>query len=1565
MQKRLLSIVLALILTVQMFPVIAMADDSNTTTSLETGIGTGSPELSVAALWDGTTETEPEKDESGVYQIGTAAELAWFRTHVNNTAACDSNAVLTADIDLSNQNWVPISTQSSVTDKYKGTFNGQFHTISGLSVKGTTAYQGLFADINGATIQNLMVEGSVSGSSNYVGGIVGSTRNATIENCSFSGSVTYTGSASHYIGGIIGGNQTKESTISGCVNMADVTGYTAGGIMGYSTQKNTIENCYNTGTITGSFRSGGIAGQVSTGTITNCYNIGEITGASSTPGGIYSFSSAKITNCYHLYPQTEAPGGSPIGNSVKIEGPEGLLTRLNSDAFVDDDGANGGYPLLSWQTPPDTSSYISLSGDTTIYVQTEAGSNETTLSIGLKNIDAGDIHHVAWTVEASKGSANAQDIVSWQIADNDETHLIVSAKKGGIVTVTVAAEVNGETLTATRTVSVIPQITTVEIVNVNDPGAVAMGQTVQVKVFTLGGEEYDYDNDPPLTYEWRYNSTSSSANIPGETARTFYIPTTSDYSEWKDLYVEIKSGGVVVKEAQDVRGQLRSEDYGKLYPVAYDPDFTLPDKVKENNPLVLPAAHTVDGVTANITWSSDNAAINAVTGAVARPVGGKVDVTLTARCEYGKAFADKTFKLTVYSEEAAENESNKSYLQEAADSLGKWYGPIAPVYGKDKNIAAMLKADLSAKGYDDLSIEIKSITEIYDGAGVAPNGDVTYFYTDPNASRALWFGQYKVTFTLSKGSDNLDVKDLTVNLYWDKSKVEKVIRGEILSGVTERSILAENNDRDNVVSNLVLPKVVDDKKWTQIEWTSSDPSTLFVSNENQGTADTLFNPYVGRVIRGEKDKEVTLTAKFIFQRTATGEPEIVLYKTFTFTIGALTGAEVDAIRAELFKKLDTGFHAVGLRDYVTGENLTEADGIYSTINDIQLPTTRDFGVDGKYFPVTVTSSDSDTIVAPDVANAARVTVYRPPVDASAKTVTLTVSMTDSARGISASKKFAIEVLPLVQAEIDDALALMDQAKTAYFDGLNEGRYADEFSIAGGLHPFQKAVWNDSKSGLRWIYDSRKTTQSGIVADELDNWAEQEAWRAFRSSDMTILDHETLNHVAQPAEDTFVRINSMLTHEVYGKYAGRPGYEGFERLYKQPVAVYVMVEGKNHPSRALEELEHMRDEAISRISAPISAQFTLFGTKPQAKMRAMSAASISSGNALIQTTVDKLEAGTTVFGLFRKVLAQQGYTYKAVGSYVKSVTDADGNTLSERDGGPNSGWIYTVNGKMPSIYMNGYSLKENDVVVVRFTNDYTKEDDFGNNGSGNTGGGSGNTGGGSGSTGGGNGSTGGGNGSTIGGSGSTGGRKESGNDADGKNSGGNSEANIKTPQNGDSDSNKGIDDVLKKLAEERIKTIEGLSKTLTQEERQKALDEIDHIYSDAVEKIKAAGTNETRTAAYNKAVADFTSLLLKVGVDISSTTSKTDANTEKPFILLSAVLALTAIFGAVPVWLRKKEDKDNRKHRRNRIIATAVTAAAVLIFLLTTGWHGIAFANWWTIPVAVATVSSFLIVLRHE
>ena len=222
----------------------------------------------IPALATGSgTETDP-------YQIGTAIGLEWFWDKVNSGeyGAC---AVLTADIDLNNENWTPIgiiSNNSSGQGAYTGTFDGKGHTISGLNVSGELVYAGLFGAVKGGTIKNLTVAGNVSPSNSQciAGGIVGYASNAAIENCSNHSSVS-------------GGNASI-----------------IGGIAGFSSS-GAIIDCYNVGTISGinyAEASGGIVGNNS-GTISNCYNVGTVSNDTSV-GEIVGDNSGTVENCYYV-----------------------------------------------------------------------------------------------------------------------------------------------------------------------------------------------------------------------------------------------------------------------------------------------------------------------------------------------------------------------------------------------------------------------------------------------------------------------------------------------------------------------------------------------------------------------------------------------------------------------------------------------------------------------------------------------------------------------------------------------------------------------------------------------------------------------------------------------------------------------------------------------------------------------------------------------------------------------------------------------------------------------------------------------------------------------------------------------------------------------------------------------------------------------------------------------------------------------------------------------------------------------------------------------------------------
>ena len=319
-------------------------------------------QATAAGAWDGKTQTEPQTDENGVYQIGTGAELAWF---VAKSKDADVSGVLTADINLGKYAWLNISSSKKVV------LDGASFEITGLN-----ATAGLFAQIgSNSYIHDLTIRGAVSGkgsagaiagyasgtapkiancfnyavitsTGNNVGGLVGYTyQNAVIENCANFGAVT--GGSS--VGGIIGGTVGNGSTITGCYNTAEIsaTGSKAGGIIGGTSSEMTVASCYNTGKISGT-ASGGIAGEVKGNvnwsgtvqgkiTISSCYSTGE---AGSAVFGTVDTASSEISKCYYLN-TLNADANAEALNEADLKDAD------LSDAFGP---VCGGYPALRWQT---------------------------------------------------------------------------------------------------------------------------------------------------------------------------------------------------------------------------------------------------------------------------------------------------------------------------------------------------------------------------------------------------------------------------------------------------------------------------------------------------------------------------------------------------------------------------------------------------------------------------------------------------------------------------------------------------------------------------------------------------------------------------------------------------------------------------------------------------------------------------------------------------------------------------------------------------------------------------------------------------------------------------------------------------------------------------------------------------------------------------------------------------------------------------------------------------------------------------------------------------------------
>ena len=201
------------------------------------------------------------------------------------------------------------TTTPLVRDPFTGTFDGQNHTITGITInRPDIDGVGLFGYTLGADIQNIGLNAIDISGQNGVGGVVGDNTDGTITNSYAIGNVTGT----QYIGGL--------------------TGYNSG----------TITNSYASGSVnsTGNY-VGGLVGSNSgtgTGTITNSYASGSVNGTGSNVGGLIGLNSGTITNSYYdqvKSGQNDTGKGTPLTTSQILS----LKTFADAGWSIDNQGA--------------------------------------------------------------------------------------------------------------------------------------------------------------------------------------------------------------------------------------------------------------------------------------------------------------------------------------------------------------------------------------------------------------------------------------------------------------------------------------------------------------------------------------------------------------------------------------------------------------------------------------------------------------------------------------------------------------------------------------------------------------------------------------------------------------------------------------------------------------------------------------------------------------------------------------------------------------------------------------------------------------------------------------------------------------------------------------------------------------------------------------------------------------------------------------------------------------------------------------------------------------------------
>ena len=294
---------------------------------------------------------EPTKDAVPInaIHIKTATELA----AIGGEQSEGKYYVLDNDINLSDE-WVPV-------DDFRGTFNGQGHSISNLYVleSSNRKYAGLFGSVIGnvkitdiaVNIGKQGINASSNNSEFYAGGLIGyiygSNTTVTIENCYTTGNINASSSSSYgraYAGGLIGSTYPYYSnfatpiitiTIENCYTTGNVSALSsssdacAGGLVARVEDiRITINNSYATGYISSSYEAGGLVGVGGAWTtIKNCYSTGDVFSYCLAGGLICTAVGTVIENCY-------AKGDITVANYDSSGYAGGLIGTCTGVAYI-------------------------------------------------------------------------------------------------------------------------------------------------------------------------------------------------------------------------------------------------------------------------------------------------------------------------------------------------------------------------------------------------------------------------------------------------------------------------------------------------------------------------------------------------------------------------------------------------------------------------------------------------------------------------------------------------------------------------------------------------------------------------------------------------------------------------------------------------------------------------------------------------------------------------------------------------------------------------------------------------------------------------------------------------------------------------------------------------------------------------------------------------------------------------------------------------------------------------------------------------------------------------------
>lgn len=1056
------------------------------------------------AGWDGTTKTEP-KTENGVYQIGTAAELAWFADAVQNGQTAIS-AKLTANINLNEKAWTAFGEydyNDVPNSGFAGTLDGDRHIVSGLK-----STEGLVSCLSSTgTVKNLTVIGTVSGSS-HVGGIAAAS-SGTVENCLFDGTVTNS-SNSTSAGGIVG-RAFNGNRIVNCVNTGDIkntcTSHNStlniGGIVGYT--YGTVENCYSTGNVSARVDKdtnkgiGGIAGQVkASAVLRNCYVTGAVTGPKAGISPVVNLvaSGATVENCYYLH---AAGTGAAIVGTAQKTAEEMRTPEFAADVgmHLDSDNSNGGFPVLPWQggTPVDNADLKAAA----------AAANALELR-GMTAADAAKKAKADWYAENVLGLYNLENY-------SDKADL---CKQYGI-------EEPGEAVTdlhdyfLTALQKHFYKELGLDAENADLLKADASG-VYQLRGLTpvIGDPEED---ESAQTYTG-FLTLPASATVPVDGAeKTVSLAWTAD-----NALVNTATGALTAPAADKVTVTLTATLQSGAATKVKTFKLCLWSENAEK-------AQTLEDIAAEFTRK--NIAVQPLQGV------GLYDETNITQAfhrllrEQGYADVADKAEITYVNGSAKANGFDGTKIQYIADN-----GDITYFTGdgtarqtvqytglKFKITYAGVTKEITLRGTVGRSAD--AVQKLVESAAESLNWELIRGENTNGATQSevagwtLYTVNDRITSNLTLPSGIAGRYDVKVQ--WGTRNTEWLY---ITNGTNGAGVGTVNRPLQPADGAPLPEKAGKFRLIARVTYDAFDDYTLAHITGDNGVevyADVLFDATVAPF-----DSSVTSEMQNALAEKYQGLLRDFVDKTKPVNLDAVSD-DMQMPRPALLEK--EGIMSDSYNQKVTMVSLTpdvlDFNGYHAMV---YRPLPGEEPVEAKYV-VTITTRSSGLLLA--------------------------------------RQEFSITIQPFTKQELDDAAAFMTKALTenAYWNGIRNEN-TDKTKVTSDLYPFAEICKNEDGT-LKYVRGTVNMTFDGIEADDIPGWLDTEKYRCFRSSRPSVIENELLrvHQPEYNTTVTLDSVLTYTKYAQYWEKFGINGteetkerYKNFAQFYKQPIQIDLTVPG---------------------------------------------------------------------------------------------------------------------------------------------------------------------------------------------------------------------------------------------------------------------------------------------------------------------------------------------------------------------------------------------------------------------